>query len=369
MLKLSDIATRAGVSPTTVSFVLNGKQSENVRISDKTRTRVLEAAEEMGYRHNQLARAMRTGNSRMLGVLGGNLSEYHVGQMLTGALEAADAYGYTLKIQRFDSFGYSAKQVIRRSSEMRLMGVLALHLPWEVVDELHTEASNYGYPLVLMDSRSSVDAIPQVLSDDFTSMKIGVEHLVGLGHTKIAYMSTVDTDSAFTMAREHAFLEVMKIKRLAVPSPYIVRGDIRNRLTSQGAAKELLTMPKDERPTAIFCSSDLLAVATLQAATELGVQIPKHCSVVGFANLPVCEHVTPELTTIEQPFLEMGRTALETLLSNIQHKNQDSELQTPAFQEVHNVNPNAAPLSSGSTILLPTRLVERHSTAPPSTTV
>jgi LacI family transcriptional regulator len=349
--------------------VLNGKQSEYVRISDKTRMKVLEAAEEMGYRHNQLARAIRTGNSRMLGVLGGNLSEYHVGRMLTGALEAADEHGYTLKIQRFDVFGYTAEQLIRRSSEMRLMGVLALHLPSSVIDGLHTEATNYGYPLVLMDSCSTLGAIPQVLSDDVGSMRIGVEHLMKLGHTRIAYISTVDTHSAFTMGRENAFLDTMKSKGLPVPPQYLVRGDIRDRLASRVVARDLLTMPAHERPTAIFCSSDLLAVATLQAAAELGVQIPKHCSVIGFANLPVCECVTPELTTIEQPFLEIGRTALETLLANIQHKSQETEPQTAASQEVHSDSTNADSASRTGTILLPTRLIERNSTAPPFTTV
>jgi LacI family transcriptional regulator len=126
MLRLRDIATRAGVSPTTVSFVLNDKQGENVRIGERTRLKVLKVAEEMGYRSNQLARAMRTGNSRMLGVLGGDLSEQHVGRMLSGAIEAADVYGYTLKMLRYGAFADSAQRVIRRSSELRLMGVIAL---------------------------------------------------------------------------------------------------------------------------------------------------------------------------------------------------------------------------------------------------
>src|SRR3712207_2943316 len=135
MLKISDIAKHAKVSPTTVSFVLNDRH-EATRISEKTRIKVLQAAEELGYRSNQLARAMRTGNTKMLGLLGGYTAEEQVGRMLAGALEAADAQGYSLKLLRLHELGGSAQQVIRRISELRLMGTLALHLPERVLEEL-----------------------------------------------------------------------------------------------------------------------------------------------------------------------------------------------------------------------------------------
>jgi LacI family transcriptional regulator len=350
MLKMSDIATRAGVSPTTVSFVLNDRH-EAVRISEKTRKKVLQAAEELGYRSNQLARAMRTGNTRMLGALGGDSSEEPVGKMLAGALEAADNQGYTLKILRFDSMGGSPKQVIRRSSELRLMGVMALHLPPDMLTELHTEARQYGYPLILMDARSETTEVPQVASDDEGGIEAGVEHLVSLGHKKIAFISGEELSSLSKM-REDAFIASMKRHGLPVPDYYRARGDYKTHASSVEGARSLLTLPPDRRPTAIFAFGDLIAMATFQVATSLGLQLPRNLSVVGFANMRAAEFANPQLTTIDQPFTEMGRKAVEMLLKVI------------GPEESGHAHEPKEPLEN-TRLLLPTRLIVRASTGPP----
>lgn len=351
MLKMKDIATRAGVSSTTVSFVLNGRCSET-RISDETRTRVLQAAEEMGYRSNRLARAMRTGNSQMLGSIGGVLSEEHVGKMLAGALEAADAQGYTLKIFRLDHMGDNARQVIRRSSELRLMGVLALHLPVATQVELYEEARRYGYPMVLMDGRSDQADLPQVVSDDESGIRAGVEHLVKLGHRRIAFISAGERKSGIASTRERAFVAAMKKHGLATVPELMAHGDFRLREPSVQAARALLCLPKTRRPTAIFCSGDVIAMVTLQIARELNIAVPEELSIIGFANMGIAEFATPQLTTIEQPFEEIGRAAVGILLDIVEEK----------------VAPESANGRAGGEaklLRLPIRFIERASTAPP----
>lgn len=350
MLKMKDIAQRAGVSSTTVSFVLNGRCDET-RISDATRTRVLCAAEEMGYRSNHLARAMRTGNSRMLGSVGGVLSEEHVGKMLAGALESADAQGYTLKIFRLNHMGENAREVIRRSSELRLMGVLALHLPVATQTELYEEARRYGYPVVLMDGRSEQADFPQVLSDDESGIHSGVEHLVKLGHKRIAF-SSGEKSLGISASREQAFVAAMKKHGLAVLPEHMTYGDFRLREPSVQAARALLCLPKTRRPTAIFCSGDLIALTTLQVAHELKISVPADLSLIGFANMSVSEFATPQLTTIEQPFEEIGRAAVRILLDIVEEKTGSGSAEFPVPRE-------AKPLR------LPTRFIERASTAPP----
>jgi len=359
MLKLSDIATHAGVSPTTVSFVLNDRP-EAERISEKTRQKVRQAAEELGYRSNQWARAMRTGNSRMLGLIGGRTGEEQVGQMLEGALEAADAQGFTLKILRLDSIGNSAQQVIRRSSELRLMGIVALHLPDSILQDLHIEADKYDTPLVVMDAICDDEAIAQVVSDDFGGIAQGVEHLAQLGHSKIAFICGGDRPEVLT-PRKAAFRAAMERFQVAINPNYIKDGHFREREKSAQAARELLSLPVESRPTAIFCSGDLIALATLQVASELGIKVPSELSVLGFANLTPAEFATPPLTTIEQPFAEMGRTAVNMLLSIVSERTHDEDGQTkkPA-------TPPAPKPASAIVNVLPTRLIERASTAPPA---
>ena len=345
MLKMKDIANRAGVSSTTVSFVLNGR-SDETRISEETRTRVLAAAEEMGYRSNHLARAMRTGNSRMLGSVGGALNEEHVGKMLSGALQAADEQGYTLKIFGLNYLGGNAQEVIRRSSELRLMGVLALHLPFETQTALYEEARNYGYPIVLMDGRSEIADFPQVISDDESGIEAGVAHLVALGHKRIAFIAAGEKNSPFAFSRAQAFREAMQNHGLAAPPELMTYGDFRLHEPSIQAARALLRLPKKKRPTAIFCAGDIVAMATLQLALELGLAVPAELSVMGFANMDICEFATPPLTTVAQPFEQMGRAAVEILLDIVEGKSAKSG---------EAVKP----------LRLPTRFVERASTAPP----
>ncbi|MDQ3814276.1 MAG: LacI family transcriptional regulator [Armatimonadota bacterium] len=356
MLKMSDIAKHAGVSPTTVSLVLN-ERHEALRISEKTRVKVLQAAEELGYRSNQWARAMRTGNSQMLGLLGGYTVEEQVGRMLAGALEAADAQGYTLKILRLDTLGGSAQQVIRRISELRLMGILALHLPEAILEELHTEAREYGTPLVLMDTRCENPDIAQVVSDDEDGIAAGVEHLVQLGHSKIAFISA-GGKSTLGALRQEAFETAMARHLLAVPADYVQDGHFRLREPAMQAARALLSLPPMRRPTAIFCSSDLMALATLQVARELELGVPRDLSVVGFANMLVSEFAAPPLTTIDQPFVDMGRIAVDMLLTLVAERSQDenTDLAQPVGADTER------PLNMK---VLPTRLIKRASTAPP----
>lgn len=354
MLKMSDIASHAGVSRTTVSFVLN-ERYEAVGISEKTRLKVLQAAEELGYRSNELARAMRTGNTKMLGALGGNANEEQVGQMLMGALEAADAHGYMLKLLRLDTFGGSAQQVIRRISEARLMGMIAMHLPDLVLEELHIEASRFGTPLVLLDARCANPDIAQVVSDDESGIAAGVEHLARLGHSKIAYIS--DDKAALGCARNAAFRAAMARHQLAMPGNYSQEGSFTARDLSLQAARALLSLPAKTRPTAVICSGDLIALATLQVAHELQLRVPQDLSVIGFANLTACEYSIPQLTTIQQPFAQMGRAAVNMLLHAI-------------GVDGNGAGGNAAGGMDSDTAcsgvkVLPTQLIERASTAPP----
>ena len=372
---LRDVAEAVGVSVQSVSGVLNEGGTPK-RVSPHTRQRILEVAEELGYRRNHSARAMRTGDTRMLGFLGGDLSEEHVGKMLSGAVEAADACGYTLKILRLGDLG-NAQQVIRRSSELRLMGVLALHLPALTQADLHAEARRYGYPLVLMDARSDRKDIPQVVSDDEAGIREGVRHLVELGHRRIAFLSAQEDSEVLSGGsqkpslaglahpRQKAFLAAMAHHDLEVAPELIACGSFSTREVSLQAAHILLSLPSKRRPTAIFCAGDFIALAALQAAQKRGIVVPDQLSLIGFANLGVLDFVTPRLTTIEQPFLDIGRSAVHVLLRVIesQGKQETGSSETP---------PNSLSDESCSSVsafngplFLPTRLLQRESTAPP----
>lgn len=350
MIKVSDIANRVGVSATTVSYVLNDSPAA-ARISEKTRGKILEAAEELGYRSNHFARAMRTGDTKMLGVLGGKATAENVGKMLEGALDAADAQAHTLKLLRLHAIGDSAQQAIRRSSELRLTGILALHLPELVIEELFSEARKFNTPLVLVDTYLQNPAIPQVVSDDEQGFSQSVEHLVRLGHTKIALLKG-GGESSIGVARRKAFELAMAQNGLQVRPGYCQEGSFHTKERSLEAAFRLLSLRREERPTAIVCASDLMALAAIKVAHQLKLDVPSELSVVGFSNMTVGEHVDPTLTTIDQAFEEMGHCAIKMLLKLAADKNGASD--------------GADSISSNNIRRLPTRLIARESTAPPA---
>lgn len=361
MLRMTDIAAKAGVSQSTVSFVLNGRHTA-IRISEETRLKVLAAAEELGYRSNRIARAVRTGNTRMLGIVGGDLGLEHVGAMLGGAIEEANRHNYTLKpLPEFSM--PDTREIVRWSSEWRLSGVIALHLTSALLDEMHEESQSYGYPLLLLDTGTQFRDMPQIASDDASGTEAAVEHLVSLGHKKIAYISGEEI-STISPLRESLFQKAMAKRGLEVPAGFIINGDFRFREPSEKAARTLLSLPAKTRPSAIFCGGDRIAAITVQVAAELGLGVPSDVSVVGTANLSIADLLNPRLTTIEQPFQEMGRAAVRRLLEIVGPTEEGEAEQALAESEV----PTLASRWEGPIQLLETRLIVRDSTAPPSST-
>lgn len=347
MLKMSDIAQRAGVSSSTVSFVLNDRH-EAARISESTRQRVLAAAEEMGYRANHGARAMRTGNTRMIGIVGGDLAWEQVGAMVAGAMEEIESHDYTLKLLPTPLGGTveAARGVVRRTSELRLQGAIALHLSGQAIEIFEAEAKRYKYPLLLLDTRAPASALPSVVSDDQCGIAAAVEHLASLGHRRIALLAGASLD-AIVPLRESALRAALQLHGLSLPANYVQNGDFTVREPSVAAARALLSLPAHERPTALFCMGDLIAMAALQVASELHLQVPRDLSVVGFADFALAQFANPPLTTVRQDFAEMGRAAARQIL----------QLCGQSEQEEKSPRPNAC-------LEVPTQLIVRGTSGP-----
>lgn len=352
MLRMSDIAARAGVSASTVSLVLNDRHVA-VRISEATRQKVLGAANEMGYRVNHQARAMRTSNTRTIGIVGGDLCSEQVGGMLSGILEEVNRQDYTLKILPAQG-DEGQRQMIRRASELRVMGVVGLHLSTRMIEEFRVEAQSCNYPLVLLDTYDSFTEVPQVVSDDENGVSAVVDHLRELGHGRIAMVSGAG-NSALTPLREAAFEAAMARCKLDVPRGFIARGDYVEPAPSVQAVQRLLSLPPATRPTALFCGGDLIALAALQVARGMKLEVPRDLSIVGFADMSVAAFASPALTTVHQPFRDMGRLAARRLLEASADENLCPECEEIVSHRRESFE------------LLPTRFIERQTTGPAPT--
>lgn len=316
MITISDIAAKSGVSRATVSYVLNGRDS-SVRISDNTRQRVMETAAELGYRRNELARAMTTGKNRMLGFWVMQSNREPVVRVLSGAMKEADENGYFIKMLGFDN-GTLDERTLERCVEWRLSGIIAIHAPCAAMRELYPQIVKTAIPFVMVDSQQPPIGCLNVAADNEGGMNAVIEHLVSLNHRHIAFLGgRSEREDSISGARERAYRAKMEACGLAACCD-VEYGDWQadfsdweNGVTAQ-AVRRLLD--KNSRPTAIACASDHMAMIVVRLASQQGLKVPDDLSVTGFDDVTVATLYNPPLTTVAQPFEEIGRVAVRHLL-------------------------------------------------------
>ncbi|HVK04615.1 MAG TPA: LacI family DNA-binding transcriptional regulator [Armatimonadaceae bacterium] len=337
MVTMSDIASRAGVSRSTVSVVLNNKDAA-VGIAEETRRRVLNAARQLGYRPNEVARAMVTGKSHVVAFLVADPSREVVARILAGAMNEAEPQGYFVKLVARD--GAWDERIIERCVETRPVGVMGLYVPPSLNECLREEMGRYRIPVAILDSSFPQPGLTRVLSDDLEGVHQAIAHLHGLGHRRIAHIGGTRASGASTL-REEGYRRAMARFGLPVPEGYVQWGEWE--IDAAGRATERL-LDHPEPPTAVFCADDKTALIASRAASRRGVRVPEDLSVVGFADLEMARYGNPALTTVAQPFADLGAAAVRSLLEAARSLQRGEEPDT-------------------AEVLLPNRLVVRESTA------
>jgi DNA-binding LacI/PurR family transcriptional regulator len=323
-------------------------------ITDETARRVLQAATELGYRRNDLARAVVTGKYNTIGFLRRNHVE-QTGVMLTGILDEAAQFEHAVKIIHCPGEVID-RQTIQACVQMRLAGLIVMNLPLELQNYLYGEMARYQIPVVILDN-----TIPdaqgigiRISGDDREAMHQAVDHLAGLGHRRIAMISHW---SGAAQLREQGYRERLAHHGLDAPMP----SPLVNYYDDEGAAiatQQLLgTAP---RPTAILCISDLMALVVCRTIRLMGLRVPEDVSVVGYDGIAAAARCDPALTTLEQPFEEMGRLSVQYLLNN------QIDNPTTGGNDAGSKTQDRVTGQFAMEKLVPARLVVRNSTAPPS---
>jgi DNA-binding LacI/PurR family transcriptional regulator len=337
---MRDIAVRAGVSRSTVSFVLNQKHGA-LGISEATRRRVLRAASDLGYRRNELARSMVTGKNPVFAFLVSAPEVEVAARLLSGALEEAERHRHFVKVIRVPpTFDHT---VIEQCVELRPTGVMSVYVTGRSLELVHEEMARYRIPVAVLDSSFPQPHGSRIISDDLNGCRQAIVHLTTLGHRRIAFIGG-RPDTGAGAERTGGYQTVMAENGLQMPEGYLVHGNwdppVIERVT-QGLFER-----KAERPTAAFCADDKTAMVVCRTLRRLGLRVPDDVSVMGFADLTMAPFCDPPLTTVAQPFHEMGKAAVVRLLA--------------AAEEMESGGKFASPYEE----LLPTRLVVRDSTAP-----
>ncbi|GGO04314.1 LacI family transcriptional regulator [Microbispora rosea subsp. aerata] len=303
---MADVARLAGVSHQTVSRVLN--DHPNVRA--ETRTRVLRAIDQLGYRRNLVARALVTKHSRTLGVVSFDTTLYGPASTVYGIEQAARDAGYFVSIVSLrtidragvnDAIGYLAEQGVDG-----IVVVAPQRSAARALDDLPA-----GMPAVAVEGWHQGD-VSVVSVDQVEGAKLATSHLLDLGHETVWHVSG-PADWLEAEGRIEGWRAVLTAA--GRPIPDMLTGDWSPRSGYQ-AGKQLAAMAGDV--TAVFVANDQMALGLLRAFTEEGVKVPEQISIVGFDDIPESEFFSPPLTTIRQDFGAVGRRSIDVLLRQIE---------------------------------------------------
>jgi len=310
-----DVARLAGVSKSTVSRVLNGSD----RVSEASRQAVLRAMEELGFRPNSAARRLAGSADRRVGLLlpffGSMFSSFYVYEIIRGVGQVVSERDTELLLH-FQHEDRNGEDLRRRLTANGALG------GWIIADEmvddgLLQEVREAGIPFVLLNRESSDPCHSWATVDNRGGAAAAVEHLTSLGHRRIATL-TGPLHQPPARERLEGFRSAMMERGLQTPQRWIARCDFQRQLAAEEAARML---KEEERPTAIFAASDLMAAGVYEAAAALGLRIPDDLSVIGFDDDFIAAQLVPPLTTIRQPLQDAARAATCWLLDHLEERN------------------------------------------------
>ncbi|MCP5096661.1 MAG: LacI family transcriptional regulator [Chloroflexi bacterium] len=299
---IRDVAAKAGVSHQTVSRVINGSE----RVLPETRARVNKAIKEMGYRPNAIAQSMAKGRSATLACIAPNLTDYTFASIINGAEQEARNKGYFLLSASAPDKGTFSALVEELVSTRRIEGILVIN-PYADGRYQHLPES---FPTVFAGARPREEIAFSVALNDSIVAQQATQHLIGLGHKKIA-MITGPMAEDCTQDRTKGFEAAMKNANLPIQSEYQSQG---NWSADSGYAAFMTLAKSGAMPTAVFAQNDQMAVGVMKAATELGRKVPEQLSVIGIDDVPLAAYFSPPLTTMRQNFVSIGKEAVQLLM-------------------------------------------------------
>lgn len=308
---IGDVARTVGTSKKTISRVLNNEPN----VSESMRQRVVSAIATLNYRPLTSARSLATNRSFMIGLLYDNLSPSYIMEVQAGVLEACEARHYSMMVQPLVS---TAPDFVERVED-----ILSRHQPDGLIltppitdhPQLLDCLRKHGLPFASIAPRHPENCIGVMLHEREAAAAM-VEHLVSLGHRRIAHILG-DPEHGAGIWRLAGYRDGLKRAGLEEDPAYMVQGRFSFE-SGVAAMRQLLALK--HRPTAVFAADDDMAIGAIWAAAEAGVSVPRDISICGFDDTMIATQVWPPLTTIHQPVREMGRRATQELLLRVLDK-------------------------------------------------
>jgi LacI family transcriptional regulator len=308
MSNMRDVAIKAGVSVSTVSHVIN----ETRFVSQETRSRVINAMEELNYQPNMLASSLRRKDKRTqtLGLLVPDSMNPFFTEALRGVEDACFAANYNVFLCNSENLPEKELEYLEVLISKQIDGIILISTGTE--DSLYL-LEQHDIPTVLVDRELGQNKFDNVIIDNQMGGQIAIQYLIKLNHTRIGCITGPNflTPSA---KRVHGYRKTLMDSGIAIDDALIVQGDFRPQSGYTGMNK---LFALEDRPTAVFACNDLMAIGAIHAIHERRLNVPLDISVIGFDDIMFSSYTMPPLTTVAQPSYEMGLIAAERLINRL----------------------------------------------------
>ncbi len=317
MATITDVARVAGVSITTVSHVINGTRF----VRDELKDRVLNAMRELNYRPNTLARGLRKGQTKTIGLIVPDNSNLFFAEIARFIEDVGYNNGYSVILCNSDNNLEKQRTYIEALVAKHVDGIVFISAG-DSGEDLKV-LIDAGIPIVVADREVSQTLADVVLVDNEHGGYIATKYLIDLGHQHIACIEG-PSDLTPSAQRVLGYRRALSEIGLPIEADYSVSGDFRIP-SGEAAMAKLLALPRP--PSAVFVCNDMMAIGAIRAARDRGLSIPEAISIVGFDDIPLAPATFPALTTVAQPKMEIARVATELLIQRMQDQTPNVERQ------------------------------------------
>lgn len=318
-ITISDIAKELGIAPATVSRAL----SDHPEISASTKKKVKAAAERLDYLPNKIASSLRSGKTKIIGVLIPTAEHLFFGSVIHGISNLASTHGYDVLIYQSNESEEFEKKGIDTFIGARVDGIL-VSISKNTTDFSHFKSvKNKNIPIAFFDRTNDDLEISSVCTDDYSGAYMATESLIKSGYSRIAHISGPQHIKAFA-ERIRGYKSALDRYNISFDQNLIYNGDISIEAGRKGVQYFLGLANK---PNAIFTVEDFTALGVLKELKEKGIKVPSEFGVVGFCNDLFGEHITPSLSTIDQQTVQMGEEAFNLIYELILKKGEKTNYQ------------------------------------------
>ena len=332
---IKDVAAAAGVSPKTVSRVMNAEAHVRAAVRDH----VMRVVAELGYRPNAHARSLSSSRSFLIGLFFDDPASGYAADVQLGAITRCRHHGYHLVVERIDRSAPGWLDDVAGSLQALQLAGIILTPPVCDWGELTDLLAQRGIPTVTLGATAADDVSAAVFIDDYQAARDLTDHLIGLGHRDIAFVQGIASHAA-SGKRFTGYRDAMAQAGLTVRDDWVQVGDFTFR---SGMAAGDAILAGTDRPTAVFAANDEMALGVLVSAARMDIAVPRSLSVAGFDDAAIARMAWPQLTTIRQPNADLAAAAIDILVD-------------PAYAQ--------ATLRGAHSLQLPYSFVERSSTGP-----